>query len=96
MTITGVNYDVSVDSLEFSVRVGGDTASDAPETGWARPRLPSTATAATTPAAAPTVDSRRLSASIPPLNISEFGDGDRVVIDFPLYKKGRLRRHQLP
>jgi hypothetical protein len=87
MTITGVTYDVSVDSLEFSVRTDGNTASsslnwlDSPEVTINGYRCYDAG--GSTGGGFPTafnVD--------PPLNISEFGDGDLVVLDFPLYKKG--------
>ena len=95
MTITGVTYDVSVDSLEFSVRVGGDTASDA--LNWlGSPEVTINGShcydaGGRTDGGFPTafcVD--------PPLNISEFGDGDRVVLDFPLYEKGAYDNTNYP
>ena len=87
MTITGVTYDVSVDSLEFSVRIGGDTTSSS--LNWlGSPEVTVNGyrcyyTGGSTAYGFPTafnVD--------PPLSISEFGDGDRVMFDFPLYEKG--------
>ncbi len=87
MTITSVAYDVSVDNLEFSIRVGGDTASaslnwlGSPEVTINGYRCYDAG--GRTEGEFPTafcVD--------PPLNISEFGEGDRVVVDFPIYAKG--------
>jgi len=87
MTITGVTYDVSVDSLEFSVRIDGDTTSSS--LNWlGSPEVTVNGyhcydAGGSIGGGFPTafdVD--------PPLNISEFGDGDRVALDFPLYEKG--------
>ena len=87
MTITGVTYDVMVDSLEFSVRVGGDTASDA--LNWlGSPEVTVNGYRCYYTGGSTAYDFPTAFNVDPPLNISEFGDGDRVVIDFPLYEKG--------
>jgi hypothetical protein len=86
MTITDVNYSVEVNNLEFSVRIDGD-ANVSPYNWLGTPEV--TINGFRCHVVSGGIDGGFPTAFClePPLNISEFGNGDMVVLEFPLYDK---------
>ena len=84
MTITSANYSAVVNNLEFSVRIEGDTK--ASPYNWLRmPEVTINGFRCRVVGGGIDGDFPTAFCFEPPLNISEFGNGDEVVFELPLY-----------